>query len=395
MQIKPSKNFKSLVKLIKLILPPFIFSLIKFILLKLNLVGNVEVLSNKKFINWWHNFKNTPNLKHIDKDIISMLDNFIESNMFKNSSSYWKWLCKNHIEMIEEYGVENFKLNIEKSAYWGEGNLDSEQIKQIIKNEITINLDISEVFRQKNEPNRTAKETIHQNLSNIILLNYLVNNNYQKYLHLVEENEFGNPQYIKYENRRYSFGILNSILEIGFLDNNTNFNQNINVLEIGAGSGRTCIALKGFYKVKKYVIVDIPPALFISEKNIKASFPEKKIFSFTNFIDFKTVEQDFTNADVCFISPDQIKMMPNKFFDLSIAVDCLHEMSFSDVKIYFSEINRISSHFYLKAQITQSAKYGEHELNRDDYPIYKSWTKIADEECIFPNDYFQSIYKIM
>ena len=33
--------------------------------------------------------------------------------------------------------------------------------------------------------------------------------------------------------------------------------------------------------------------------------------------------------------------------------------------------------------------------NRDNYPIYKSWTKIADEKCIFPNDYFQSIYKIM
>ena len=105
-------------------------------------------------------------------------------------------------------------------------------LRKVIINEITINLDISEVFRQKNEPNRTAKETIHQNLSNIILLNYLVNNNYQKYLHLVEENEFGNPQYIKYENRRYSFGILNSILEIGFLDNNTNFNQNLIDLDI-------------------------------------------------------------------------------------------------------------------------------------------------------------------
>ena len=147
MQIEPTTFFRKFIKFIKLILPPFLFTLIKFSLLKFNLVGNVKVLSSQKFVTWWADFKHRSDLKNVDIDIINMMDTFIQSNAFKNSSSYWKWLCKNHIEIIEKYGIENFKLIIEKSAYWGEGNLESPHVKQIINNDVTVDLSIDEVFR--------------------------------------------------------------------------------------------------------------------------------------------------------------------------------------------------------------------------------------------------------
>ena len=78
------------------------------------------------------------------------------------------------------------------------------------------------------------------------MLNYLNEKNFQNYLNIINEDEFGNPIYITYEGKKHSFSSLNSIIELDTINKNLNINNINNILEIGAGSGRTCSALIKF-----------------------------------------------------------------------------------------------------------------------------------------------------
>ena len=99
----------------------------------------------------------------------------------------------------------------------------------------------------------------------------------------MSESSFGNLIVFNYKNKSYSFRLLNSVLEIDTLEKNINLNKFNSVLEVGAGSGRTCSSLLKLRDNLNYTIVDIPPALFISQSNLINIFKNKKILKSKNF----------------------------------------------------------------------------------------------------------------
>ena len=143
-----------------------------------------------------------------------------------------------------------------------------------------------------------------------------------------------------------------------------------------------------------YTIVDIPPALYISQSNLSNIFKDKKIFKFRNFKDFYEVEKEFNSCDIRFLSPEQLTLVPNKFFDLSIAIDCLHEMKKQQVEWYFLEFDRVSSNLFFKCQNIQWAIFERNKYQMKDYPVKNNWKKIIHDKCYIPNGYFHALYKI-
>ena len=89
----------------------------------------------------------------------------------------------------------------------------------------------------------------------------------------------------------------------------------------------------------RYIICDIPPAIFISYKRLKKTFPDKKIKFLFNYKNEKSLMDEINNNDISFIFPHQLKLFSKKFFDLVLAIDCLHEMDKKTVKLYFNQIN--------------------------------------------------------
>ena len=144
----------------------------------------------------------------------------------------------------------------------------------------------------------------------------------------------------------------------------------------------------------KYIICDIPPALYIAQEKVSKEFSEKKIFKFQNFKSFSDVKDDMISAEIAFISPEQLQLIPDKFIDTSIAIDCLHEMSNETVVEYFEQFNRISDTLYFKSQVKQWANTSHKSLDIDTFPIRDNWTKVLHERSIVPNDYFNAIYKM-
>ena len=351
---------------------------------------NVSILSSKKFKIWWKHYKRNNKL---DINLEMMLDDLIDNKNFKNYSPYWNYLAQNHIKLLNEKGIENFKQTIERLHYWGEGTTHSKILEPIQNDKITIVYDKEELI--KKHKFCLEDESKEYNKSNLILLNYLVNNKYQEYLDKMEEPNFGNPIFFNYKNKKYSFALMNSILEIDILNRYIDFDKLNSILEIGAGSGRFCSSLLQTKKILSYTIVDIPPTLFVSQSNLSNIFKNKKIFNYRKFNNFKEIEKEFISSDIRFLLPEQLKLIPNKSFDLSIATDCLHEFNKSQVDKYFDEFNRLSNFFYFKCQNIQWAIFEKKErYDMNNYPIKNNWKKIIHEKCHIPNRYFQALYKI-
>ena len=289
-----------------------------------------------------------------------MINDLTESHNFNNYSPYWNNLAQNHIKLLNENGIENFKQTIERVHYWGEGSVRSKLLQPIWSDEITILYNPDEL--QKKHEFCSEKESLEYNQANLILLNYLVNNGYEKYLNELEENKFGNSILFNYKNKKYSHSLLNSILEIDVIKKNIIFDEDTSILEIGAGSGRICSALFQTENKLKYTIADIAPTLYIAQANLSNVFKDKKIFKYRKFNSFEEIEKEFISCDIRFLLPEQIRFIPKKFFNLSIAVDCLHEFKKNQVEEYFNEFNRLSKFFYFKCQNTQTAIFERKEM---------------------------------
>jgi putative sugar O-methyltransferase len=350
---------------------------------------NVSTLSSKQFINWWSDYQQ----KNIDTDLKIMINDLVQNKNFEKYSPYWNYLAQSHIKLLNEKGISNFKQTIENNHYWGEVSAFPTMIDPIKNKEIKIKYDKKEI--NKKHDFCSLEESKKINKTNLILINYLVEEGFQKYLNIVNENNFGNSIIFKYQNRNYSYALLNSLLDIDLLKKNILQNEYSSILEIGAGSGRLCNALMQIDENLNHTICDIPPALFIAQKNLSTIFKNKKIFKYRNFENFNDVKNEFISSDIRFLLPEQLKLLPNKLFKLSVAIDCLHELNFTQVNNYFDEFNRLSNFFYFKCQNEQLADFGEKKkLNIDNYPIKENWSKLVHEKCYIPNGYFHALYKI-
>lgn len=351
---------------------------------------SVPITDSKSFLHWWDLYKSEQKL---DPVLILMVDDLISTPNFHKYSNYWNYLAISHIKLINEKGIENFKQTIERHHYWGEGSMEFKLLDPIINNNISISYDKKEL--NKKHDLCSEVESKEFNKSNLILINYLIENNLGKYLEKIQEFPFGNPITFNFQNKKYSFPLLNSILEIDILNNSIDLIKYKSLLEIGAGSGRLCSAFMQINQNLKYTIVDIPPALYIAQSNIKNNFKTKKIFTYRNFKNFEQIKKEFISSDIRFLSPEQLKLIPDKFFDLGIAIDCLHELNKKQVEQYFNNFNRLTKFFYFKCQNNQWAIFEkEKAYNYDNYPVKKNWDKIIHEKCYIPNGYFHALYEI-
>ena len=158
--------------------------------------------------------------------------------------------------------------------------------------------------------------------------------------------ELGNPPGITYNNKKVTFDDCWTIEELIFLNNK--IKKNSNILEIGAGYGRSAQGILNNFKIKNYYIIDLKLTLKLSQKYLK------KVLSKKNFekISFFTFE-DF-NFD-----PNKIFKKEFDTFDLTINIDSLGEMPPSLIKKYLSFFKKFSKNFYSKNSV---AKYRPKDL---------------------------------
>lgn len=349
-------------------------------------------MTNSEFTDWWLGYRTNP---QIPIELLEMEDYVVSNPTLQSSSNFWNGLNKWHIQQITELGFENFKQTVATNYFTWVVSLDNPYSYNLFKlvTNPTIGLIPEEFYRKYSF--LTAEESIRYNTITFYFLNYIVNNiGAGSLLDQLEEPLIGNPPAVTYNGKRVSQDIFNSLLEYIPIAENCDLENIHTILEIGAGSGRTAFCFLTLHPNIKYVIADFTPALYISQTYLSMVFPDKKVMKFRPFVNFEEVEDEYNEADIVFIMPDQLAMIPDHSADLFLAIDCLHEMKTEQVVHYFKEADRLSKYFYYKCWQQTEVPWDNVKHTISSYPVKPTWKQLFLEPCVVPSTFFHAIYQM-
>ena len=352
-------------------------------------LANKNLYTNEKFVNWWNAYKPTSNL---DEDLKYIIDCFVESSAFGGMSKYWNYLNKKNIEQINDSGFENFKQTVATNYYtWIDGIkgvMGANFLKDSDKYKFEV--PIHEII--KKHQYLSIEESILFNTMTVLLYNY-VKDKFPELIRSCYEKNTGNPLTISIDGHQISQDILSSAIEYSSVMGGLVTNPNV-ILELGAGSGRTAEFFLRRSSSVKYIVCDIAPALYMSQRYLAELFEERKIFKFQNFTSFEDVEQSIDESDIVFIMPHQLKLLPSKYCDLFMAIDCLHEMKEEQISTYMQIANELSKVFYFKAWKSTEVPFDKIKLDESKYKPLLTWKEIFKKDCYVPADFFEAMYEM-
>jgi putative sugar O-methyltransferase len=227
------------------------------------------------------------------------------------------------------------------------------------------------------------------------LLDKLRSIDHRKLFDSMAEPLYGNPWPVYYKNRLISQDLCNSLIEFYSIANSVDFHKPIVIGELGAGYGRLCyVFLKALSNVK-YVIFDIPPAIYISQWYLQKVFPDKRIFKLRAFQSFREIQDEYEQCEVAFFLPEQMELFPEKHFHLFVNVSSFGEMRLDQIRNYFSQINRLThGYLYSKQWITSVNPEDNLVICQEDYPVPQNWATLYRRPAEIQRKFFEALYRI-
>jgi putative sugar O-methyltransferase len=361
----------------------------------------------------WSTFKNAylrqKNLKtfwnkldkiNLSKELIKTFNLYLNSESYNWTSKFWRHLTMLHIDLIASGKYKNYE-NILARNYFTWTEIDEDLIKDSCKavqySKINLNVNLF-----KKQDNLNFAGSMQHNL--ILLLLYENIKLKKVFKYLIQLNKFKKNNSV-IENSLNIDGLeitqdnLNSLIEyeqIEKLLGKLSVKKN-KFLEVGAGSGRTAKIILSINDKAKYVIADLPPAINVSFDNLKAYFPDKKIAKGFELDNQEDLNIALEKNDILFVFPHQIRFFPKKTFDISIAIDCLHEMEKKIIKDYMVNFEHVSKLLYFKVWEYAGLPYSffqHYSVHRkEDYFIKDAWKEHLKERCLYPSKFFELGYE--
>ncbi len=337
---------------------------------------------------------------NLPQELIEITEKFIISDSYKYVSNYWHAINIKNYKQFLETGVDRYSINIGIN-YFTFLYFDNKLIENTFKNveNIKINYELN-IFKKHQLLN--YDQSYKYNLLLILLYENLKKLEEYKLLKFLNNKTFCgfNDPFLEVEGIKITQDKINSLLEYHSIKNIPCFSKVDNiVLELGAGSGRIAEVILNFNEKFKYVICDIPLAIFISYLRLKKAFPKKKISLCFDIKNEESMMNNLLNNDILFIFPHQVQFFKKKTFDIFLAIDCLHEMDKRTIKKYMNYADTYSNYLYFtvwnKTKVPFSIKKNELSAYSDmDYSLNKNWKKIFKKSSIFPSSFIQLCYKV-
>ncbi len=140
----------------------------------------------------------------------------------------------------------------------------------------------------------------------------------------------GQPISIIYNDEIVCLDYAQAIYELDFIEQYVKM-DGMDILEVGAGYGRTCHAIISNYDIKSYTIADLDGCIALSHRYLREVLTEEQFDKIT----FLRVEQEELNSD----------------FDLCLCIDAFSELDEGQAKHYVEYVNAHCRYFYLKTQL--------------------------------------------
>ncbi len=213
-------------------------------------------------------------------------------------------------------------------------------------------------------------------------------------LRLLEDHEepaLGNPIGLRRRGKLVSQDLASSAVELNFMAGVVDFGQTKWIAELGAGYGRVGALLADRYPIR-YAIFDIPPALHVSQWYLSNLFPTRQVFRFRHFDAYEEIAHELAGAQLAFFTPNQLELLPDRFFEASLTISSLHEMRLEQVTHYLQLLARKTRHaMYLKQQWQYVNPHDGITVRESDYAAPRGWRTTLERTDPLNPEFFERV----
>lgn len=268
-------------------------------------------------------------------EIREMFDEFSNYRPEILPSKYWEELNAKNLQQLADSRYENFKQTLARNYFTWIVNPFNKQMRFLMR-EAGVWASLRYVFRALRSPRHEhlakKKHSVYYDLLTNLLWDYVEKHDRDKLLGRLTEPGEGNPPQVTRDGRLISQDLANSLLEYReIMHPDVDPGGVRTILELGPGYGRTAYVFLSLLPDCRYILVDIPPALYVAQRYLSSVCPDRKVFAFRSFDDFDSVRDEFEAASIVFLTPNQLEKLPGKSIDLFLNISSLHEMRLDQV----------------------------------------------------------------
>lgn len=338
----------------------------------------------------------------LDERVLTQISEMIECLAARGTqpTGMWERLSDRHIELIRSFGFLSFKRTINFEYHqWGVSRFRDEIIWRVLgKLLLRGRLPWYAFFSKAEDPANTVWPT---KTSSIAAYKFYVGLLWQYALAedalgclAREEPQLGWPINIAYKGKLLTQDLAYSSLELNAIARSCGPMTSIQrVLEVGAGYGRLAWLYQSVFPEAQYFIVDVPPALAVSQNYLSECLGADRveIFRQRQREDYRHMVELKQKCNVHCLLPHELEELPDKFFDLAINISSFDEMPRSDVAAYFAQLDRtVRRYVYLKG-------YKFNRLTQWDYrdfPYLAHWTCIMSRTEPSNKAFVEQIFRL-
>lgn len=151
----------------------------------------------------------------------------------------------------------------------------------------------------------------------------------------------------------------------------------LSILEIGPGNGNQASLFLHYFPGTRITLVDLPETLQLSFLYLRSLFPHLDFV-----LPHEVTAERIMTADVVFLTPDQIDLVPDGSVDISMNVHSFQEMLMPQIATYFTLLERVTCSGGYVFVVNRSEKMPNPEeksingvgcVRFAEYPWVKTW----------------------
>lgn len=320
-------------------------------------------------------------------------------------SKFWLDLNQVNTAQLSAEGFHNFKRTLNQNYFnWSPNSFEDNQVRNLLRHwheapDVTPLLaTLERDHRLLNMFNQDMLDTPEKARAYVFFVGLLwwfaSKQDPEGLTARLDEPTVGNPLRVRLRGKLISQDLANSIREYSVIQQFAvkDGSKRAVVAEVGAGYGRLAYVFL-LASSCQYLIFDVPPALYVSERYLAATLPNKKVFRFRSFASFDEIEEELEAADVAFFTPNQLALLRSSYINVSISISALHEMRQEQIENFLRIMSEGTTNLiYLKNWSRWHNELDGVSIDEATFRLSPPWNLMLDRIDLVQNLFTERLY---